>query len=94
MGEIQSMSALPDDPTFNHKDNKYDISSYKRICAEFGVDPSTDLCFIFGKNNGVGNVYIEAHRLGIISTDYDYPGEPDLARFPDEGEERKVSPIL
>ena len=42
MGGIQSMSALPGDPTFNQFNNKYDVASYKRICAEFGVDPSSD----------------------------------------------------
>ena len=38
MGGIQSISALPGDPTFNQFNNKYDVASYKRICAEFGVD--------------------------------------------------------
>ena len=45
MGGIQSKNALPDDPAFNQKDNPYDIASYKRICAEFGIDPSTDFRF-------------------------------------------------
>jgi len=31
MGGIQSVSALPSDPTFNPSGNKYDIASYKRI---------------------------------------------------------------
>ena len=38
MGGIQSFSALPGDPTFNQTENKYDSPSYKRICAEFGID--------------------------------------------------------
>ena len=38
MGGIQSKNALPDDPAFNQKNNPYDVASYKRICAEFGVD--------------------------------------------------------
>ena len=42
MGGIQSFSALPGDPKFNQTDNKYDSPSYKRICAEFGIDPNTD----------------------------------------------------
>ena len=29
-------------------------------------------------------MYVGATGLGIISTDYDYPGEPDLASFNDE----------
>ena len=38
MGGIQSFSALPGDPTFNQKENKYDSPSFERICAEFGID--------------------------------------------------------
>ena len=83
MGGIQSMSGLPDDPTFNQKDNHYDISSYKMICAEFGVDPSADFRFTYGKNNGLGNVYIWVAYEGLRSTDYNYP-DPDLALFDDE----------
>ena len=59
MGGIQSMSALTDDPTFNQKDNHYDIASNKRICAEFGVDPSSDFRFIHGQNHGLGYVNIK-----------------------------------
>jgi len=33
MGGIQSLSALPGDPTFNPSGNRYDVASYKRICA-------------------------------------------------------------
>ena len=83
MGGIQSMSALPDDPTFNHKDNHYDISLYKRICVELGVDPRADFCFTHGKNKGLGNVYIWIAYEGSSSTDYNYP-DPDLALFNDE----------
>ena len=39
LGGIQSISALPGDPTFNPLNNRYDVASYKRICAEFGIDP-------------------------------------------------------
>ena len=52
------MSALPDDPTFNQKDNKYDIPSYKRLCAEFSVDPRADFRFTHGQNHGLGYVNI------------------------------------
>ena len=38
MGDIQSMSALPGDPTFSQFSNHYDVASYKRICGEFGID--------------------------------------------------------
>ena len=73
------MSALQDDPKFNQKNNKYDISSYKWICAEFGVDPTR------GKNSGLGSAYIWIAYEGPSSTNYKYPGDPDLARFTDEG---------
>ena len=49
MGGIQSTSAFSDDPAFNQKDNHYDIASYKKICAEFGVDPSSDFASHIGK---------------------------------------------
>ena len=55
---IQNISALPGDPTFSQFNNHYDVASYKRICAEFGADPSSDFRFTHGKNNGLGNVYI------------------------------------
>ena len=42
LGGIQNMSALPEDPTFNPLNNHYDMASYKRICSEFGIDPSSD----------------------------------------------------
>ena len=84
MGGIQSTRALPDDPTFNQRDNHYDISSYKRICAEFNVDPNADIRFMYGKNKGLGNVYIWITYKGPSSTDYNYPDDPDLARFTDE----------
>ena len=58
MGGIQSKNALPDDPAFNQKDNPYDVASYKRICAEFGIDPSTDFRFTHGQNHGLGYVNI------------------------------------
>ena len=49
LGGIQSMSALPGDPTFNPLNNHYDVASYRRICAEFGIDPSSDFRFTVGK---------------------------------------------
>lgn len=42
MGGIHSEATLPRDPTFSQTENKYDILSYKRICAEFGISPNTD----------------------------------------------------
>ena len=68
LGSIQSMSALPGDPTFNPLSNHYDVASYKRICAEFGIDPSSDFRFTFGKNHGLGRVN------GEMQLDFKYPG--------------------
>ena len=58
LGGIKSMSALPGDPTFNQFNNHYDEASYKRICAEFGIDPFSDFRFTIGKNHGLGNIYV------------------------------------
>ena len=77
------MSALPDDPTFDQTNNKYDVASYNRICAEFGVSPSTDWRFTIGANHGLGNVYIYIARGGMISTDMTYPNPH--GKFSDEG---------
>ena len=51
LGGIQSTSALPGDLTFNPFSNHYDMASYKRICAEVGIDPSSDFYFTIGKNH-------------------------------------------
>ena len=76
LGGIQSMSALLGDPTFNPLSNHYDIASYKRICAEFGIDPSSDFRFTVGKNHGLGRVN------GEMQLDFKYPR---WMRFSDEG---------
>ena len=83
MGGIQSKNALPDSPVFSEIANPYDVASYKRICAEFNIDPSTDFRYTRGKNGGLGTVYIGATGLGDIATDYHYP-DPDLTLFNDE----------
>ena len=62
------MSALPGDPTFNQFNNHYDLASYKRICAELGIDSSSDFCFRIGKNHGLGTVN------GDMQLDLKYPG--------------------
>ena len=76
LGGIQNISALPLDPTFNPLSNHYDAASYKRICAEFGIDPSSDFRFTFGKNHGLGIVN------GEKQLDFKYPG---WVKFSDEG---------
>ena len=80
MGGIQSISALPGDPTFNQFNNKYDVASYKRICAEFGVDPSSDFRYTTGAN--LGSVYIWVSGHGPQKTYTSYPGHD---KFSDEG---------
>ena len=60
LGGIQNISALPGDPAFNQCNNNYDAPSYKRICAEFGIDPSSDFRFTHIKNSGLGYVYVYA----------------------------------
>ena len=80
LGGIQNISALPGDPTFNQFNNHYAVASYKRICAEFGIDPSSDFRFTHGKNNGLGYVYVYAQ--GATKTEYGYPG---WSKFSDEG---------
>ena len=57
IGGIQSKHALPDDTVFKEDNNPYDIAAYKSICAEFGIDPTTDFRFIHSQNNGLGYVY-------------------------------------
>ena len=79
MGGIQSMSALPGDPSFNPSNNKYDMASYKRICGEFGIFPTSDFRFTGGKNNGLGNVFIWP---GPEDGGFSYPG---WMKFSDEG---------
>ena len=71
MGGIQSISALPGNPSFNPSNNKYDVTSYKRICAEFGIAPTSDFRYTGGKNNGLGNVYIWP---GPEDGGFSYPG--------------------
>ena len=73
MGGIQSKNALPDDPAFNQKDNPYDIASYKRICAEFGVDPSADFRFTYGQNHGLGYVNIMYSDGSFAHKKWQYP---------------------
>ena len=73
MGGIQSKNALPDDPAFNQKDNPYDIASYKRICAEFGIDPSTDFRFTYGQNHGLGYVNIMYSDGPFAQKQWQYP---------------------
>ena len=73
MGGIQSKNALPDDPAFNQQENPYDVASYKRLCAEFGIDPSTDFRFTYGQNHGLGYVNIMSSDGPFAHTQWKYP---------------------
>ena len=92
MGGIQSISALPGDPTFNVTDNHYDIASFKRICAEFGVDSTSDFRFTGRKNHGLGDVYIGVLGHGAMKTGQAYPG--GFYKFSDEGGKAKDGNLL
>ena len=83
MGGIQSKSALPDDSVFIKKENPYDVAAYKRICAEFGVNPSTDFRYKKGSNHGLGKVFIYVTRARPVPTGMSYPSAK--AKFSDEG---------
>ena len=72
LGGIQSKQALPDDPVFKQKDNPYDVASYK-ICAEFGIDPSTDFRFTYGQNHGLGYVNIMYSDGPFAQKQWKYP---------------------
>ena len=82
MGGIQSIRSLPGDPTFDQFSNKYDVASYKRICAEFGVDPSSNFRFTRGADHGLGSVYIYVTNVAPNKTSASYPG---FNKFSDKG---------
>ena len=79
-GISDNKSVLPGDTAFNQFNNPYDVASYKRICAEFSINPSSDFRFTSGKNHGLGNIYVYAQ--GAAKTEYEYPG---WMKFSDEG---------
>jgi len=83
LGEIQSISALPGDPTFKKSNNHYDVPSYKRICDEFGIDSSSDFRFTHGANHRLGSIYFYVSGRPM-KTKNPYPG---YNKFSDEGGE-------
>ena len=91
MGGIQSSIALPGDPPFNEKDNRYDIPSYKRICKEFNVPTDSDFRCHKGDNHGLGSVYIWVSYVGPTETDSSYPG---FLKFSEEGGEGSKGNLL
>ena len=83
LGGIQSMSALPGDPPFNQYNNHYDVASYKRICSEFGIDPSSDFRYTSRAKTTVWEAFTLRVRRGrrrklTINT-------RDWNKFSDEG---------
>ena len=70
---------LPGDPIFKQRHNRYNVTAYKSICAEFDIDPNSDFRFTEGINKGLGSVYIWLR--GARKTDYEYPGD---FKFSDE----------
>ena len=83
LGGVQNSLALPGDSAFNQTENKYDIPSFKRICAEFGISPNADFRFTKGDNHGLGSVFEYFTYSGYFKTPYKYPSK--TAKFEDEG---------
>ena len=83
LGGVQNSLALPGDSAFNQTKNKYDIPSFKRICAEFGISPNADFRFTKGDNHGLGSVFKYFTYSGYFKTPSKYP--PKTAKFEDEG---------
>ena len=93
MGGIQSSIALPGDPPFNEKNNRYDIPSYKRICKEFNVPTDADFRCHKGENHGLGSVYIWVSYIGPSKEGHEstYPG---FFKFSEEGGEGSKGNLL
>ena len=83
LGGVQNSLPLPGDSAFNQTENKYDIPSFERICAEFGISPNADFRFTRGDNHGLGSVFEYFSYSGYIKTPYKYPSKE--TKFEDEG---------
>ena len=83
LGGVQNSLALPGDSAFNQTENKYDIPSFKRICAEFGISPNADFRFTKGDNHGLGSVFEYFAYSGYFKTPFKYPSK--TTKFEDEG---------
>ena len=82
LGGVQNSLPLPGDSAFNQTENKCDIPSFKRICAEFGISPNADFRFTKGDNHGLGSVFEYFTNSGYFKTPYKYPSK--TAKFEDE----------
>ena len=83
LGGVQNSLPLPGDTAFSQTENKYDIPSFERICAEFGISPNADFRFTRGGNHGLGSVFEYFSYSGYIKTPYEYPSKE--TKFEDEG---------
>ena len=83
LGGPQNSLPLPGDTAFNQTENKYDIPSFKRICAEFGISSNADFRFTRGDNHGLGSVFEYFSYSGYTKTPFKYPSKE--TKFADEG---------
>ena len=83
LGGPQNSLPLPGDTAFSQTENKYDIPSFERICAEFGISPNADFRFTKGDNHGLGSVFEYFTNSGYTKTPFKYPSKE--TKFEDEG---------
>ena len=83
LGGVQNSLPLPGDTAFNQTENKYDIPSFERICAEFGISPNADFRFTRGDNHGLGSVFEYFTNSGYTKAPFKYPSKE--TKFEDEG---------
>ena len=83
LGGVQNSLPLPGDTAFSQTENKYDIPSFERICAEFGISPNADFRFTKGDNHGLGSVFEYFSYSGYTKTPFKYPSKE--TKFEDEG---------
>ena len=83
LGGPQNSLPLPGDTAFSQTENKHDIPSFERICAEFGISPNSDFRFTRGDNHGLGNVFEYFTNSGYTKTPFKYPSKE--TKFEDEG---------
>ena len=83
LGGPQNSLPLLGDTAFSQTENKYDIPSFERICAEFGISPNADFRFTRGDNHGLGSVFEYFSYSGYTKTPFKYPSKE--TKFEDEG---------
>ena len=83
LGGVQNSLPLPGDTAFSQTENKYDIPSFERICAEFGISPNSDFRFTKGDNHGLGSVFEYFTNSGYTKTPFKYQSKE--TKFEDEG---------